>query len=618
MQITEILNLVENIEYSAFFYTPKIYHTGKSIHFKTPFETIKAKNKTEFLDQLSQIDLLLAKGYKGYGTINYEAGYLLEDRLNPLFKESENPIMEFHFFENDQIEYFTASGIEYNGVDKILKERRFRINNFQINTGKEEYINNIERIRNFIKEGDTYQVNYTVKGKFEFTGDIKSLFLNLIFNQSAEYSSLIHAKDKFIISISPELFFSADGKNITAKPMKGTSGRGLTFDEDKLKTSDLRNSKKDRAENVMILDLLRNDLGKISHFNSVRPSGQFNIDKFETLFQMTSTVNAELRNNQFSEIIKNIFPCGSITGAPKIRTMRIISELEKEERGIYTGGIGVIEKNSYKFNVPIRTIKILNNKLSEVGIGSGVVWDSDPEEEYKETLLKSNFLTSPEKYFEIFESILIENRRPFLIDEHLNRMKDAADYFLFNFDIEETRFKINEFIAALKDDIKYKLKVELDKWGKIKISSSEVSLSEVGIKVLISDKMISTTNKFQYFKTSNRIVYDDELNECKGKGFSEVIFLNEKNEIAEGSITNIFILKNNEWLTPNVSSGILSGVYRNYFIKKNKNSRECSISINDLKSADRIILVNSIRREITVNEIRTEVSGDLIYESKDI
>lgn len=234
---------------------------------------------------------------------------------------------------------------------------------------------------------------------------------------------------------------------------------------------------------------------------------------------MTSKVEAHLKENNFEEIIKNIFPCGSITGAPKIRTLEIINELETEPRGIYTGAIGIVENDNYKFNVPIRTIKINKEGKGEIGIGSGVVWDSDPNDEYNETLLKSNFLIKPEKYFEIFESILIENGKPYLLEEHLQRMKETAEYFLFNCDYEKVKEKIFERCKKLGISNKYKMKVELDKWGEVRIQNSEVSSQNENIKIAVSGKRIDLQNKFQYFKTTNRKLYDEELKNIKNLAF---------------------------------------------------------------------------------------------------
>ena len=218
----------------------------------------------------------------------------------------------------------------------------------------------------------------------------------------------------------------------------------------------------------MIVDLLRNDLGKISKINSVTAKPIFEIEKYETVFQMTSTVKAVLQENSFKSIIRNIFPCGSITGAPKIRTMEIIKKLEKESRGIYTGTIGIIENKIFTFNVPIRTISIdKKQKRGELGIGSGIVWDSDPSQEYNEVELKSKFITGSQNYFELIETMLFENGKIFLLDYHLKRVKDSAEYFLFHFDEKMILDFISNAVNKLDAKKAYRIRFLLPKWGKI-------------------------------------------------------------------------------------------------------------------------------------------------------
>lgn len=285
MNFAKIIEYIITTDSSAFFYTPKIYKNGKSILFKKSVETITAKNKNEFFANLKSINSILEKGLTGYGFINYEAGYLLEEKLSHLFKETDQPILTFHFYEKEQIQYFENDEINYSDVKDILTNENYSVSNFHLNTPEEIYKKNIEKIRNYIKEGDTYQINYTVKGKFDFSGSVKSLFMNLIFNQSAEYSALINNGGDFIISISPELFFETNGKTIIAKPMKGTIKRGITNEDDKLKIKTLSRSEKDKAENIMIVDLLRNDLGRISEFNSVKVSSQFDIENTNRFFK---------------------------------------------------------------------------------------------------------------------------------------------------------------------------------------------------------------------------------------------------------------------------------------------------------------------------------------------
>lgn len=597
MNIKEIINKVSSTPNAAFFYTPPIYGKSESYLFLKPKEIVTIKSLRNIDKKLTQIDKLIEKGFVGYSLMNYEAGYLFEKSLNKYLPKNENLIQFFFYDKNDLIK-IKSNKIEFDNSDK------FQIKNFNLNTSKNEFLKSIKRIKSYIEEGDTYQVNYTIKGKFNFEGSYSGLISNLIFNQSAQYISVINHSQDIIISLSPELFFEIEKKKIISKPMKGTSKRGIEPAVDSLIKYELEKSEKNRAENVMIVDLIRNDLGRISKYGSVKVKNLFEVEKYESVYQMLSTIESKLRKNiKLSDVIKNIYPCGSITGAPKIRTMEIINELEKEPRGIYTGGIGLIRNDKISFNVPIRTLTI--NKKSgkgEIGLGSGIVWDSIASEEYEETKLKGKFLSQPEKPFEIFETMLLKDSKIFLLDEHLNRLQQSAEYFLFKFDkrnIEAQCYKIIKNIDAKS----YRLRISLNKFGKLSYSLSILSELSKNIDVIISTNRINSKNKFQYFKTTNRNLYKREHKKYSSKRFFDVIYLNEFNEVSEGAITNIFVYKNDVISTPPLSAGILPGVFRKQLLKNNSMIRERRLHINDLIDADKLILTNLLRGEVNVNRL---------------
>lgn len=599
MKIEDILYQVLQIPNSAFFYTPPIYKKSYSYFFLKPKDKIIINNAND-LHKFKLIDKFLTKGLSSYTLIKYEAGYLFENNFKKYLHRADKDLLQFYFFDNKNFRRIASDKIE---IEDIKKD--YQIKNFKLNTSKKKFVNDIKLIKKFIEKGDTYQVNYTVKGNFKLIGDPVNLFKNLIFNQSAKYSAFINNNDNLIISLSPELFFSVEKDKITAKPMKGTQQRGKNIPEDFLLKHSLSISKKDQAENIMIVDLLRNDLGRISQFGKVKTKKLFSIETYETLHQMVSTIQGRLNKKiNLEKIIKSLFPCGSVTGAPKIRTMKIINQIESDKRGIYTGAIGILNKDKKILNVAIRTIK-LNKKTQkgEVGLGSGIVWDSNPKNEYNETLLKSNFLFKPLPYFELFETMKVEKGEIFLLDYHLERLESASNFFLFN-------FNKNKILNALQKEIKkvdansiYRLRLKLNKWGQINIMIYEHPYSINYIKIILSEKIISSKNKFQYFKTTNRKLYDEELFKYYKKGFSDVIFLNENNEITEGAISNIFIVKDNNWLTPPIASGILNGVYRKYLLQNKRNIKEEKIYLNDLLNCDQIILTNSLRGEVKVKKL---------------
>lgn len=611
IDILEILQSVNSLNGSSFFYTPLKNGDEVSYLFKSSAISIECDQKNNIEETLSNIDNLIDEYPFAYGYIAYEVGYAFEERLKKLLdNEARNKLISFHFYDSLSVEKIKTKDIDFSLIKKLLTPAETHVNNFQLNIDFNTYKSNIRKIKELIIKGETYQVNYTLKSHFDFDGNVAELFLQLLFNQSASYTAIINDDDRFVISISPELFFKTEGNKITSKPMKGTIRRGVNIFEDIIQMEDLANSKKDKAENIMIVDLLRNDLGKICENNSVSADPVYEIEKYETVYQMTSTVKGELKERSFKTIIKNLFPCGSITGAPKIRTMRIIKEVEKAVRGVYTGTIGIIEKGNCTFNIPIRTITInKENRKGELGIGGGIVWDSDPLREFQEAELKGKFVTEPEKYFELIETMLVENGEIFLLDHHLKRLKESAGHFLFYFDVNNILNKISESIQNLDLNKKYRLRFLLSKWGKIKIDVMVLSFNQVNAKAVISSKRIDSKDKFQFFKTTNRGLYNEQYNFYKDE-FTDVIFLNEKGHLTEGAITNLIIKREGRYCTPPIEDGILNGCYREYLLNSRDDIEVKSFGIDELLSADELILSNSVRKEIQVSELYKD--GELI------
>jgi len=524
MKFDDIIKLVEENPYSAFFYTPSIYKKASSYLFIKPVEVFSVYKRLDLDFTFRQIQKLIDNGYFGYSLINYEAGCLFEDKLAELQKNDEK-LIQFFFFEKEEVKQFKSSKIIF---DK--DSNGYSISDFKLNRSENQFVEDILKIKEYIKAGDTYQVNYTAQGEFNFQGSYGSFFKKLLFNQSARYSAFINDNENYVISLSPELFFHQKGKKILSRPMKGTTRRGISEKSDKISENELWNSEKNKAENVMIVDLIRNDLGRISKYGSVKVPSLFRIEKYESLFQMVSEVKGKLRKNPtMLDILKNIFPCGSVTGAPKIRTMEIINEIEKRERGIYTGSISLITPGEIQLNVAIRTITIDKiSKIGNMGLGSGIVWDSDPRSEYEEVILKSKFLTEPLDYFELFETMKCENNEIKFLEQHLERMKLAADHFLFKFSKAKIQKKIDRTLKELDNKKTFRFRLSLNKWGKVKTEVSNLNESKKEILIIISQNKIISTNRFRQFKTTNRKLYDDEHGQYSTKGFVEQIFLSGK------------------------------------------------------------------------------------------
>jgi para-aminobenzoate synthetase/4-amino-4-deoxychorismate lyase len=620
MHINEILDYVEKHPYSGFFYsaTSTNYENQKSFFFRNIKKVLKYEGG-HIQDYFDILENEIANGHQCYSILPYELGYFLDEYFDSYQTDSElisslKRNLCFYFFDESEIFGLDADEIDFSD----FSFRNTKIEKFRLSNLKSEYIKNLKKIKFQIEEGNTYQVNYTLKGKFISRQKPSELFKQLIFNQSAQYSSFINLSDKYILSISPELFFTIENDIITSRPMKGTIARGKSLSEDNEKWRQLIDSEKDKAENLMIVDLIRNDLGNVGKTASVKVQRLFETEKYESIYQMTSTISSELKNSiKFSEVLKAIFPCGSITGAPKFRTMDIIKNLEVKPRGIYTGSIGVMLKDKCTFNVAIRTIEI--DKLShkaEVGLGGGIVWDSNPNEEYNEVKLKSKFLTEQTEYFELFESMLVKNNQVFLLDSHLKRLKTASDYFLFCFNESRILNSIIEHLRYLDYSKKYKMKLLLTKWGEVKILVDEIVDFLGDVAVSISGRKINSQNRFQYFKTTNRKQYDDVLKMKKYSGSFDLLFFNERGELCEGARSNVFIKKREMFYTPPLESGILNGIERERFIVKT-DAKETKLYHKDLLEAEEIILTNSVRGILRVNVVNFKTGNKNLETAKE-
>jgi len=449
-----------------------------------------------------------------------------------------------------------------------------------------QYAKAIEQIKEEIANGNTYEVNYTYDFLIETPYNAEEIFYGLIGQQKTPYCALINNKFEEIISFSPELFFRKTGNTILTKPMKGTLRRGKNPQEDENLKTFLKNDKKNKAENVMIVDLLRNDLGKIAKTGSVRVPKLFEIETHPTLHQMTSEVTAELPDNTtLFEIFNAIFPCGSITGAPKISTMDIITIVETGKRNVYCGAIGYIHKDFCEFSVPIRILQKQNDEKNYTyRAGGAIVWDSSIKDEWEEVRLKTSFLTANRKYWQLIETIEVKDLKPMFWDEHLNRLKNSA---------HDLDYKFNKKICDLtfkKDGI---YRIALSKNGNYQVYFREFSENHSN-KIKISPVKVSSKDLFLYHKTNYRPYYEKSFEAIKNGEIYDEIFFNERDELTEGARSNIIIKKDGKYYTPPVSCGLLDGIYRQYFIK-NHSCEEKVLYLEDLKSADNIYCVNSVR-----------------------
>ncbi|MBU0580314.1 MAG: aminodeoxychorismate synthase component I, partial [Candidatus Margulisbacteria bacterium] len=470
------------------------------------------------------------------------------------------------------------------------------ITQLRLSQQKQAYSNKIKQIKQLIKNGFTYQVNYTLKQKFTYQGNPWSLYQELKEKQSTKYSAYIETNDFSVLSLSPELFFKQKRQTIEVQPMKGTISRGLSLQEDEARIKQLKHDRKNRAENLMIVDLLRNDLGKICQFGSVVTKSLFDIEKYETLFQMTSKIVGKLKNKtSFVDILKTLFPSGSVTGAPKIETIKIIRRLEKEERKVYTGAIGYLSPQETVFNVAIRTIIIDKKGAGEMGIGGGITYSSSEGDEYGEALLKGKFLSDAKLPEALIETMLYEKGALFLDKLHLERLEKSIRYLNFKADVTKIKIKLKRKLKTLEKNIKYKVRMLVYRNGIVNIDCAELNTEKPVNRVMISKKRINSQDKYLYHKTTNRELYNTEHNLALKNGFADVIFINERGEIAEGAISNVILEIKGRKYTPSLAAGLLPGVYREYLLKSGEVSEKI-IKIKDLREADAIYLCNSVKK----------------------
>ncbi|HKS10220.1 MAG TPA: aminodeoxychorismate synthase component I, partial [Pyrinomonadaceae bacterium] len=446
---------------------------------------------------------------------------------------------------------------------------------------QKEFESAVSRVRELIAAGDTYQVNYTFPLTSNLSGDAYAWYRELCVAQGAPYSVYLDLDRYKVLCLSPELFFSRSGDRVVTRPMKGTKTRGRWLEEDREHAEWLRRSRKDRAENVMIVDLLRNDLGKVSVPGTVQTTSLFDIERFETVWQMTSTVESTLRpDTSLVELMSALFPCGSITGAPKIRTMQIIRELERFPRGVYTGAIGILRPGGdCIFNVAIRTVVIdTQTSVATFGVGGGVTIDSTAAGEYEECLVKSRFLQTKPVEFELFESMLVEDGKIFLLERHIERLKASASYFGFNFKEEA----LHEILAHIPVQ-KAKLKLTLRKDGRLTTETSPIINHSEPKRVSLATTPVDNSDRFLFHKTTNRNYSDD------------VIFWNERNEVTESCIANVVVKLDGQLFTPPVSCGLLPGTFRAELLEHGS-IKERVITVEEFKNADEIYLINSVRK----------------------
>ena len=599
-----------------------------SLLFLGPVSRLQCRSGDDIQLFLAQVESCLAAGYYVAGWFSYEFGYLLEEKLKGLLcREGDSSLLladlgiftEPLFFDHCSGKTNFPSLCQSAGTSLACG---CQVKNIRPGQDRAAYLLALQVIQQYIVAGDTYQVNYTLKLLFDFCGSPEVLYKTLRRNQSVAYGAYLRLGEQRLLSFSPELFFRKDTDGLTVRPMKGTMKRGRFPEEDREQADHLRNDEKNRSENVMIVDLLRNDLGRLMHDlddGPVRTRSLFDVERYETLLQMTSTVIAggehgRLASLSLLRLFQALFPCGSVTGAPKIRTMEIINELEPGRRGVYTGAIGYLAPSGTAvFNVPIRTVT-LGGGRGEMGIGSGIVADSVPEQEWQECLLKGRFLTSSVPSFQLIETLLWEPGAGYwLLEDHLARLCASADYFLFCCDpgmIEHALHQESRLFAS----VPMRVRLTLSKDGAVAIGSQpcvlpaarrlprDPDLQRTDLpRIDLARVATDSSSPWVFHKTTRREVYDHELQRVREKGFVDCCFLNERNELTEGCISNIILYRQGNYATPFLHCGLLAGIMRKQLLAdKLVPLREEVLTLEDLRQADALFLCNSVRGVVQV------------------
>jgi para-aminobenzoate synthetase/4-amino-4-deoxychorismate lyase len=556
---------------------------GNWLHFSDPLEEIEIHAPDKVLSVLEYIEQRVEKeGLFAVGFVSYEAASAFDDALQT-HAPGEFPLLRFGLFA-------TAKRIDLPtpaGAAEIL--------DWQSQETAAEFAGKVDKIRAAIACGETYQVNLTFPLTSNFSQDPWSFFLHLVHGQQVSGAGYLQTDRWIICSVSPELFFTRNGDHLTMRPMKGTAPRGRTLEEDRCQADNLQKSAKNRAENIMILDMVRNDLGRLAPPGEVRTEEICSLEKYPTVWQLTSTVTARSKAS-LAKIFQALFPCASITGAPKVKTTQIINSIEARPRQIYTGTFGWIAPGRQAhFNVAIRTVLIDQQcKRATYGVGAGITWDSDSADEYQECLDKAAVLSRPIGDFALIETLRwTPGKDYFILPQHLARLQASAEYFNFTCHTEH----VNDYLRALAKDFPeapQRVRLLLHTDGHMEASFTTLdTLPSPLLKIRLAPQPIDSQNILLYHKTTQRQIYENCLAEAKN--VDEVVLWNERGEVTECCTANLAVEISGKFVTPPVECGLLPGTYREFLLQRGILTEQV-LTAGDLHNSSRIYLINAVRK----------------------
>lgn len=546
--------------------------------FRAPQRIVAAPVIADVVPALDEVEAFCAGGATAVGFVSYEAAPAF-DRAFVTHAPGDVPLLWFAIFEQEY------GFIESAGA-AVLPDWR-------IDSTRAEHRAAVRRIREEIAAGTTYQVNFTTRMHAAFEGDAFALYESLRRAQGSGYHACIETDEWCVLSLSPELFFETRGNRITTRPMKGTRARGRFHEEDEALVDELRSSSKERAENLMIVDLMRNDIGRVAEAGSVQVTSLFDVERYPTVHQLTSNVTATLRaDTTLAAMFTALFPPGSVTGAPKISTMQLIAELEKSRRGVYCGAVGIVQQNSCVFNVPIRTIWLDRRAgTAEYGTGGGITADSVSADEYDELLTKALVVSQKWPEFELLETMRSVNGQIVRWWRHHRRLVESADYFGFSLCHEQ----IESVLASITGNVKVRLLVNAAGTARVETAAIEALPKE--LHVALAEEPVSSRDPFLFHKTTHRETYDRHMARA-GAAF-DVLLYNERAEITEFTRGNVVIELNGQRVTPPRNCGLLAGVFRGELLDQGA-VVERVITRPELARATRMWFVNSVREWLEV------------------
>ena len=572
-------------------------------------DELVANRLDEVVPLVQKVQAATDAGHWAAGFVAYEAAPAFDEALRVRRRALGDP------FSDLPLAWF---GIyrERREADPLRRRRSgpagYGISRWTPSVTADEYRGAIADIHSSIAGGDTYQVNHTFRLRAAFSGDPFELYRDLVIAQRGAYGAFLDTGRFKVLSASPERFFRLRSQRLDVRPMKGTIRRGRWPAEDSEMAEALAASEKDRAENLMIVDLLRNDLGRVAEFGSVDVTELFAVERYETLWQLTSQIEADVRPDvELADVFGALFPSGSITGAPKSSTMRLISELESTPRGVYCGAIGFVAPQGHEagahFNVAIRTVVVdAEEGRAEYGTGGGITWDSTYGSEYEEALLKAELLHSAKEDFGLIETLRWDRGEFRLLERHLARMEASAQYFGFEYSEHDGRAALTKHTAALMalDDGSARVRLTLDRNGGFRVEMAETGLARwVGspadagygsnlVHVAPALQPVDAGDVELFHKTTRRARYETARRESPG--VDDVLLWNQAGEVTESTIANVAVRFGDEWFTPPLDSGCLPGVYRAELLAAGA-LRVAAIPLEDLREADDVALINSVR-----------------------